>query len=112
MALPGDHDIQFLLMHLLLEQKTKKMQCADVYTKLAESFPQLTWDEKSVPYQNSRSHWANRVQFAVLHLRRKGWLLPPALSGRGVWEVSVKGTSEWQRKYPSAEDLPREWDAS
>jgi hypothetical protein len=111
MALPGDHDIQFMLMCLLLEERSQKMPCTDVYTKLAESFPQLSWDEKNVPYRNSRSHWANRVQQAVRHLRTDRWILSPSLSGRGIWEVSAKGKSDWMKRYPSADDLLREMEA-
>ena len=61
MSLPGDHDIQFMLMDLLLTQRGQKSPCADVYNVLAKSFTQLTRDEKTVPYWNSWSHWENRI---------------------------------------------------
>ncbi len=96
MALPSDEEIQTELMRLLLGTPGHKMKSGEVYTSLAEMFPGLTHDEKTVPYQNSVSHWANRVQFAVLHLRKMGWLLSPATGGRGTWEVSPQGKKAWE----------------
>jgi Mrr N-terminal domain len=68
------------------------MYCQDVYTALAVRFPYLTNDELSVPYRNSISHWANRVQFARQHLVTKGWFLHSTMSGgRGFWAISKHG---------------------
>jgi restriction endonuclease Mrr len=98
MALPGDELIQAELMRLLMKQPGQKLDSAAAYTKLAESFPQLTHDETHIPYQNSVSHWANRVQFAVLHLRKQGWLRSPDVGERGVWEVTPEGRDTWKKQ--------------
>jgi hypothetical protein len=105
MALPSDEEIQTELMRLLLKTPGHKMRSGDVYTKLAESFPGLTHDERTVPYQNSVSHWANRVQFAVLHLRKMGWLRSPAMGGRGVWEISPQGKAAWDAQVQHGYEL-------
>lgn len=96
MALPSDESIQIELMQLLSSAPNGEMHCRDVYRALEKRFPALTWDEVSVPYRNSVSHFANRVQFAREHLVEKGWLLRPAAgSGRGIWKVSSKGRAEF-----------------
>jgi hypothetical protein len=92
MALPSDTQIQWQLMSLLASVPDGQMHCRDVYTALAARFPTLTVDELTVPYGSSISHWANRVQFARLHLVNKGWLLRPhSGDGRGYWKVSAEG---------------------
>lgn len=67
------------------------MYCQDVYSTLAHQFPHLVDDETSIPYGNSLSHWANRVQFARQHLVEKAWLNCMLQSGRGYWEISATG---------------------
>ena len=67
------------------------MECGDVYKLLAHRFPELEADDVSIPFKNSVSHWANRVQFARLHLVLQGYLLPSYLSERGVWVISPTG---------------------
>jgi len=68
------------------------MHCSDVYKVLAEQFPELTEDEVTIPYKNSVSHWANRVQFARLHLVRQGCVLPPYVANdRGFWTITRAG---------------------
>ena len=92
MALPHDEDVQDALLKLLATASEGRMQCRDIYRLLAEQFPRLTADELEVPYRNSVSHWANRVQFARLHLVRKGWILRPSSGGgRGYWTLSAGG---------------------
>ena len=92
MALPHDESIQTELLRLLSTAENGRMHCQDVYVTLARQFPRLTKDEKTVPYRNSVSHWANRVQFARQHLVTKGWFLHSSMSGgRGYWAVSKKG---------------------
>jgi hypothetical protein len=107
MALPSDDEICYALMALLRERFPGRMHCTDVYQHLEREFPQLTWDDTRLPYQNSRSHFANRVQFAVLHLRQQGWLMRPSVSGRGYWELSKKAWDHWSRRHPNAEELLR-----
>jgi len=65
------------------------MSCEAVYPALAETFSNvLSPTEVLEPYRNSRSKWANAVQWAVMHLRSGGTLLPVERSGRGVWALS------------------------
>lgn len=91
MPLPHDYDIQLQLLDLLEESLDGPMQCGDIYERLAERFPELDADDVSIPFRNSVSHWANRVQFARLHLLLQGYLLPTYVSGRGVWAISAAG---------------------
>jgi len=91
MSLPHDEEIQTALLRLLADAPHRRMHCQDIYQELARNFPCLTEDEKTVPYRNSVSQWANRVQFARLHLVDKGWLLHPSMSSRAVWAISDKG---------------------
>lgn len=92
MALPGDHEIQIELLDLLSTAPDGQMRTRDAYRVLAQRFPRLTRDETTIPYRNSVSHWANRVQFARLHLVQLGYILPPhSGGGRGIWTISAKG---------------------
>ena len=92
MALPHDESIQIQLLRLLAGATHGRMHCNDVYRILAKYFPMLTRAECEDPYQSSLSHWANRVQFARLHLVNRGLILRPyAGAGRGYWEISAKG---------------------
>ena len=108
MSIPHDHAIQYSLLRLLEQQLDGKMHCNDVYRILAEQFPQLTRSELEDPYQNSLSHWANRVQFAVLHLRNEGLVLHHTVAGgRGIWAISAAGR-EWLARLPDADELLKE----
>ena len=91
MALPHDEEIQSELLRMLADAPHGRMHCQDIYQTLARRFPCLTEDEKTVPYGNSVSHWANRVQFARLHLVSKSWLLHASMTDRAVWAISDKG---------------------
>ena len=91
MTLPDDGVMQFEFLRLLTRAPDGGMHSDEVYKNLAYSFPSLTKDEMSVPYRNSKSHWANRVQFARLHLVKRGWLLPVTGGGRGYWKISPEG---------------------
>src|SRR6267142_7220970 len=93
MALPRDHDIQMQLLVLLADAPHGRMHCQDVYALLAERFPELDDEDVSIRFANSISHWANRVQFARLHLLLQGYLLPTYLSGWAAWAISEAGRS-------------------
>jgi hypothetical protein len=94
MTIPHDEDIQKRLLDLLKHSFDGTMHCNDVYSSLAKQFPELSDDEKSVPYQTSLSKWSNRVQFARLHCVNKELLYSakagPA-KGRGFWTITEKG---------------------
>jgi len=91
MALPHDEEIQAELLRLLADAPLGRMHCQEIYETLARRFPCLTEDEKTEPYRNSVSHWANRVQFARLHLVDKGWFLHASMNNRAVWVISDNG---------------------
>lgn len=92
MSIPHDDVIQAKLLLLLDSAKDGAMHCQDVYRILAEQFPELTKSELSDPYKSSVSKWANRVQFARLHLVVQGFILnPDSGHGRGYWVISNKG---------------------
>jgi 5-methylcytosine-specific restriction enzyme A len=108
MTIPHEHEIQYALMCLLEGQPEGKMHCNDVYRVLAEQYPQLTRAELEDPYENSISHWANRVQFAVMHLKDQGLILHHTVGGgRGIWAISVAGR-EWLSRIPNADELLKE----
>ena len=108
MAIPHDHDVQFQLLTLLDGVPDGTTHCRDAYVGLRERFPQLTCDEVDVPYRRSVSHWANRVQFARLHLVRRGFMLRSPSSGRGYWTISPAGRQYLKDSKRLAEELVRE----
>ena len=113
MALPSDPDIQIQLLVLLSAAPNLQMRTRDIYGSLAQRFPQLTRDELNVPYRNSVSHWANRVQFARLHLVELGYILRPySGSGRGIWKLSEKGRKALTDRRALADKLLAELDRS
>lgn len=113
MALPSDERVQTELMLLLSSAPDAQMHCRDVYRELAKRFPELTADELNVPFRNSVSHFANRVQFAREHLAAKGLLLRPAAGdGRGWWKLSSKGRKERAEQIALGEALLAELDVA
>lgn len=105
MTLPDDYRIQIELLDLLSTAPGGHMRTADIYSVLAKRFPQLTSNETTVPYRNSVSHWANRVQFARLHLVQLGYILRPHARGRGIWVISAKGRNALTDKRALANKL-------
>lgn len=88
------------------------MHCQEIYVALADQFPHLSADEVGAPYRNSLSHWANRVQFARLHLIEKGWLHPLPESGRrGYWRITDEGRNALADTDVLGEKLLAELDA-
>ncbi|MES2685018.1 MAG: winged helix-turn-helix domain-containing protein [Pseudomonadota bacterium] len=112
MSLPHDESVQNELLRLLSTAPNGRMHCNDVYAVLAKQFRQLTNDEVTVPYRNSVSHWANRVQFARQHLVEKGLLLHTSMGGgRGYWEISSEGRTALAESDALAKQLMAELDA-
>jgi hypothetical protein len=94
MAIPDDAAIQEELLQLLGSSPQNRIHASEAYSKLVELHPELTNAEVSEPYRNSVSHWANRVQFARLHLVERG-LVYRAGAGptprSGVWILTDRG---------------------
>jgi hypothetical protein len=105
---PSDHSLKHAVVRLVAEQPDCCIEPADAYALLEAQFPELTSDETRVPYQTSRSHFANRVQWAVQHLRDEGWLAKGRVSGNGRWEFTAKARAGWRSAFPTAEDLIKE----
>jgi hypothetical protein len=110
MALPHDHDVQLQLLSLLNESPGGTLHCQDIYGLLAERFPGLTPDDVSGPFGNSVSHWANRVQFARLHLVLTGLMDPTYFSGRAYWAISDAGRIYIENVARQADELLKELD--
>lgn len=92
MAIPNDELIQDELVKLLNNAEGKTLYCNVIYDELAKLFPDLTVIEKTRKYRESKSKWANRVQFARLHLVNEGLLLPAdKINRRGYWKLSTEG---------------------
>jgi len=92
MAIPNDNIIQDELLKLLFNSEDKMLHCNVVYDELAKLFPELTIEEKTKKYRESKSKWANRVQFARLHLVNFGLLLNANETNKfGYWKISTPG---------------------
>ena len=68
MAIPNDEIIAEELLDLLAHTSGGRLHVHKIYDDLAKLHPELTRQELNNPYRNSKSMWANRVQFARLHL--------------------------------------------
>jgi predicted HNH restriction endonuclease len=94
MAIPDDNIIQQELLALIAAKPNKRVHASTAYDELAPLHPELTHQELTERYQNSVSKWANRVQFARLHLVNKG-LLYRANEGPnaspGYWALTPTG---------------------
>lgn len=94
MAIPDDNIIQQELLALIAAKPNKRVHASNAYDELAPLHPELTHQELTERYQNSVSKWANRVQFARLHLVNKG-LLYRAKDGpnasAGYWVLTPAG---------------------
>lgn len=92
--LPHDQEIQIELLNLLASAPGGRLHCQDVYSTLAQSFPRLTDDEMTAPYERSLSLWANRVQWARQHLLDQGLLIPYSEDNRSYWTISPEGRAK------------------
>lgn len=94
MAIPHDEDIQDALIDYLFHSVGHRAHAQVCYAALQDRFPDLTPEEVSEKYRSSVSKWANRVQFARLHLVNDGYVYPakagPAPSP-GVWILTPLG---------------------
>jgi len=104
MAIPHDDSIQIHLLELLVRQHDGRMYSDDAHKTLGDKFPQLTRAEKQDPYGTNVSKWANRVRFAVCHLREAGLIQHHSLSGRGIWAISDAGR-KWLSRLPDPDEI-------
>lgn len=112
MTLPHDDTVQLELLRLLASANEGRMCCADVYGALEQRFGGLKRDETAFAYRASRSHFANRVQWARQHAIERGWLLPAQSIGeRGVWAVSAAGRERLRFLGALAEEMMGELNA-
>lgn len=94
MAIPNDEIIQKELLNLLAHTPDGRLHVHKIYDKLAELHPELTRQELDDPYSNSKSWWANRVQFARLHLVQRRLLFRDGYGtnpSRGIWIITDAG---------------------
>lgn len=95
--IPHDDEIKQELIAYLRIRPGGRGSAAQCYEAVAERFPSLTWVELNVKYRNSVSKWANRVQFARLHLVESGHLYRAGegpMPSRGVWILTPKALSD------------------
>ena len=94
MSIPDDDTLQRDLLAFLVNEPKHSSNVWRVYKQLALLHPEVTEAEKTEKYQNSGSHWANRVQFARLHLANAGLLYKAnavAEAPRSVWKLTPAG---------------------
>lgn len=94
MAIPDDDTIQRELLSLIASRLEKRVLAAAAYEQLAQLHPELTHEERTQRYRNSVSKWANRVQFARLHLANRGFLYRAGFgpnASPGYWIITPKG---------------------
>lgn len=94
MAIPHDDIIQDELLSLIAYHPDKRILAKAAYAKLAELHPELTHKERTERYRHSVSQWANRVQFARLHLVNQGFIYKSGANqyaGTGYWAITPEG---------------------
>ena len=94
MTVPTDEVLQADLLSFLVAEPDVRATVWRVYEQLALRHPEVTAAERTEKYRNSASLWANRVQFARLHLANQGMLFransaPDA--PRSYWKLTPKG---------------------
>ncbi len=94
MTIPADEVLQADLLAFLAAEPDARATIWRVYEQLVLRHPEVTEAERTQKYRNSASLWANRVQFARLHLANQGMLFrangaPDA--PRSYWKLTPKG---------------------
>jgi predicted HNH restriction endonuclease len=108
MPIPDDETLKLELVSFLASEPDARASIWRVYDQLALRHPELTEAEKSVRYRNSASKWANRVQFARLHLVNSGMLFRANATPnapRTVWALTPRG-QEYARSLKSIQTSP------
>jgi len=97
MAILKKEDLVREVVVILGARPDREAPCDVVYDELVAYFPDVTESEKDDRYRNSRSKWANRVQYARL-LGVKERLIYKDGQGpqprRGVWALTESGIRE------------------
>ena len=94
MPIPDDDTLQRDLLVFLANEPENRADVWRVYEQLALLHPEVTESERTEKYQNSASLWANRVQFARLHLANSGLLYRANATPdapRSVWKLTPSG---------------------
>lgn len=93
MAIPPRYHIQDALLLYLSKVPNGTRHCTDAYRDLAKLFPQLTYKETNWGYQESKSKWANKVQYARWYWVKTGFIFDAKSSpmGRGYWTITEEG---------------------
>ena len=94
MTIPTDEVLQADLLAFLAAEPDARATVWRVYEQLVLRHPEVTEAERTQKYRNSANLWANRVQFARLHLANQGMLFransaPDA--PRSYWKLTPKG---------------------
>ena len=105
MTIPADDVLKADLLAFLAAEPDARATVWRVYEQLALRHPEVTHAERTKKYSNSASHWANRVQFARLHLVNQGMLFrangaPDA--PRSYWKLTPKGIEAATSLQPSS----------
>ena len=106
MPIPADEVLQSELLAFLAAEPNVRATVWRVYEQLALRHPEVTEVERTQKYRNSASLWANRVQFARLHLVNKGMLYrekgaPDA--PRNHWKLTPAGIAAAKERQPAPE---------
>lgn len=111
MAIPDDDTIQQELLMHIASRPEKRVLAAVAYDELAQLHPELTHEERTRRYQNSVSKWANRVQFARLHLANRGLLYRAGVgpnASHGYWVLTPAGEAKAKKYHPHTQGLTLE----
>ena len=98
--------LQSELLAFLAAEPNVRATVWRVYEQLALRHPEVTEVERTQKYRNSASLWANRVQFARLHLVNQGMLyrengVPDA--PRNHWKLTPAGIAAAKGRQPAPE---------
>lgn len=102
MAIPNEESIKEVILKELYQHRDKgySLTAQETYRNTSEYFEDtLTDNEVYERYQNSKSKWANAVQWARKHLIDEGLLLPQTKSGRNKWILSETGIKIGRKLY-------------
>jgi hypothetical protein len=95
--LPDQDSLQPEILEALYHAEKGRMKARLVYNLLAQSHPEVDYEERTRKYRNSQSHWANRVQWARQQLVDRGFVFRANAGPNpefGVWIITDEG-----RKY-------------